>query len=90
MLLEYSFQHLFYFLTITILHIIHRPILYLKYDASETGFGLRLLVEHTQLGPIDRASLCLRTAATTSVVLIYSLKPCVLNERQDNGQCAEL
>jgi hypothetical protein len=29
-------------LTITILDIIHRPIFYLKYDISKTGFYLRL------------------------------------------------
>jgi hypothetical protein len=36
------------------LDFIHSPV-------SETGFGLRLQVEPTQLGPIDRASPYLRT-----------------------------
>jgi hypothetical protein len=42
--------------TITILDIIHRPFFYLKHDVWETGFCLRLQVERTQLGQIDRAS----------------------------------
>jgi hypothetical protein len=57
-LLRVSFT-LLYRLTITILDIIHRPVFYLKYDVSVTGFCLHLQVEPTQLGPIDRASLCL-------------------------------
>jgi hypothetical protein len=32
---------------------------YLKHDVSVNGFYLCLQVEPTQLGPIDRASLCL-------------------------------
>jgi hypothetical protein len=39
------------------LDIIHRPIFYLKHNNSEKGFCLYLEVEHTQLGPIDRARL---------------------------------
>jgi hypothetical protein len=31
-----------YFITITILDIIHRPVIYLEYSVSETGFSLRL------------------------------------------------
>jgi hypothetical protein len=34
---------------------------YLQHDITETGFYLGLLVETTQLGPIDRATLCLRS-----------------------------
>jgi hypothetical protein len=44
-------------ITITILDIIHRPVFYLKYDVPENGFCLRLQVEPTESGPIDRASL---------------------------------
>jgi hypothetical protein len=53
-------------ITITILYIIHRPVLYLKQDVSETRFCLRLQAEPTQLGQIDRTSLSLslRTPAT--------------------------
>jgi hypothetical protein len=45
---------------------------YLKHDVSETGFCLRLQVELTQLGPIDR----IKTgrwimSRNTTVVLIY-------------------
>jgi hypothetical protein len=39
-------------ITIIILDIIHRPVFYLKHDVSETGFGLRLQVEPTQMGPM--------------------------------------
>jgi hypothetical protein len=42
---------------ITILDIIHRPVLYLNHDISETGFCLRLQVEPTDMGQIDAASL---------------------------------
>jgi hypothetical protein len=38
----------------------YRPVFYLKHDVSETGFYLRLQVEHTLVGPIETASLCLR------------------------------
>jgi hypothetical protein len=48
-------------ITITILDIIHRPVFYFKDNVSETGFSLRLQVEHIQLGLIDTASLCRRT-----------------------------
>jgi hypothetical protein len=48
-------------ITITILDNIQCPASYLKYDFSETAFCLRLQVEPTQLGPVDIASLCLRT-----------------------------
>jgi hypothetical protein len=43
-------------ITITILDIMHRPVFHLKYDISETGFCFCLLVEPTQLDPIDRVS----------------------------------
>jgi hypothetical protein len=56
-------------MTITILGIIHRPVYYLKH-VSETRFCLRLQVETTQIGPIDRASVCLRTPATTQIGFI--------------------
>jgi hypothetical protein len=39
--------------------IIHRPVIYLKHDISDTGFCLHLQVEPTQLRPIYRTSLCL-------------------------------
>jgi hypothetical protein len=45
--------------TITILNIMRRPVLYLKRIVSETGHCLRLQVEPTYLGLIDRASLFL-------------------------------
>jgi hypothetical protein len=48
-------------ITITILDIIRLADFYLKHDVSETGFCFRLQVEPTQMGPIGRASLCLRT-----------------------------
>jgi hypothetical protein len=52
-----------------VLDIIHRPVFiqkhrhdYIsKHNVSETGFCLRLQVEPTRVGPIDRASPHLRT-----------------------------
>jgi hypothetical protein len=41
--------------------IIHSLIFYLKHGVSETGICLRLQVENTQLNPIDKDSLSLRT-----------------------------
>jgi hypothetical protein len=41
-------------ITITVLDIIHPPVLYLKHNDSETGFCSCFQVEPTQLGPKDR------------------------------------
>jgi hypothetical protein len=38
----------------TILDIIHRPVFYLKHSFSETEFCLRLQVESTQVGQMQR------------------------------------
>jgi E3 ubiquitin-protein ligase DOA10 len=35
-ILMYSYENIYYFITITILDIIHRRIFYLKHDVSET------------------------------------------------------
>jgi hypothetical protein len=43
-------------ITITIFNIIHRPLFYLKHDASETGFCLRPQVRPTEMGPIEALS----------------------------------
>jgi hypothetical protein len=51
--------------TVTILDVIHHPVFYLKHNFSEIGFCHRLQMGPTQLGPIDTASPCLRTPATT-------------------------
>jgi hypothetical protein len=40
-------------ITVTVLDIIHRPVVYLKYNHSETGFCHRLQEELTELGQID-------------------------------------
>jgi hypothetical protein len=47
-------------ITITILDIIHRCVFYLKLDASETAYSLRLQVEPTQMGLIERGNLRVR------------------------------
>jgi hypothetical protein len=52
-------------LSIIILHIVYRPVFYLKHDVSETWFCLRLEMVWTQLSPIGRDSLSLRTSAPT-------------------------
>jgi hypothetical protein len=44
-------------ITITILNVIHQPDFYLKHDVSEVQFCLRLQVESTQVGTIEKASL---------------------------------
>jgi hypothetical protein len=57
-------------ITLKILEIIHRPVFYLKLDVMETGFCLRIQVEPVQMGPVNRANICFRTQATTSIVFI--------------------
>jgi hypothetical protein len=48
-------------MTIKILDIIRRPSFYLTQDVPETGLCLRLLVEPTQLDPIELESFsCLK------------------------------
>jgi hypothetical protein len=58
---------------ITILNISHRPVFCLEHGATEIGFCLSLQVESTQLGPVDRNSLCLRTPAATPIELVVSV-----------------
>jgi hypothetical protein len=41
-------------ITIAVLDIIYRPVFYLKHGVSETVFCLRLQVEPSQLGTIDK------------------------------------
>jgi hypothetical protein len=53
----------------------NRPVFYFKHDVSETGFSLRPQVESTQVGPIDRAIVFLRTPATTLLGFIKSTQP---------------
>jgi hypothetical protein len=43
-----------WYISITILDASHRPVFYLKQNVSDTGFCLRLEVELTQFGPLDR------------------------------------
>jgi hypothetical protein len=49
-------------INITILDVIHRPVFCLNHDVSDIEFCLCLRVEPTQVGPIGKCSLCLRTA----------------------------
>jgi hypothetical protein len=51
-------------------------------NVSEAGFCLRLQIKPNQLGPIDRASPCLRTGDKDGD-RIQSLKRCVLKNKQD-------
>jgi hypothetical protein len=64
----------------TILDIINRLVLYLKHDILETGFGLHLKVEPTQLASISRNSLSPEDGDR-----IQFPKRHVLNKRQDDG-----
>jgi hypothetical protein len=59
------------FMTIAILDIVHRPVTYLKHDISETGFCVRLQVEASKLGLIERDSLCVRTPTKSKSKLLY-------------------
>jgi hypothetical protein len=88
------------------LNIIHCPVFYLKHDVSDTVFCLRLQVENSQIGPVERANLCLQIPATTATNSTYwahlsrfHLKTGAessirrvgfLNKRQDDGQYPEL
>jgi hypothetical protein len=51
---SYIFIIIIYLITITVLDIIYCLIIYLERDNSENGFHLRLLMEPTQFGGIDR------------------------------------
>jgi hypothetical protein len=54
-----------------VLDIIHHPAFYLKKNSIlETGFYLHLQMEPTQMGPIERASLCLWTPSSTTTGFI--------------------
>jgi hypothetical protein len=77
--------------TITILDIIHCPVFFFKQDASKTGLCLHLQAEPTEVGPLDRVPLCLRTPATTLIQFIKETQqktpmgvniftPCILSE----------
>jgi hypothetical protein len=55
-------------ITIAILNIIHRPVFYVKYGVSETGFCLCLQVEPIDLRPIERATLCLRVRRQSTYI----------------------
>jgi hypothetical protein len=66
-------------LTITLLGIIHRPVCYLGHNISKTRFCPRILVEPTQLGPTDKAIICLRDASNTNTLRkILKLVVCIL------------
>jgi hypothetical protein len=60
-----AYSNLSLLLIITIVDIIHHPVFHLKHDVSETWFCLRLQVEPTKLGPIEKACLYLRTGVPT-------------------------
>jgi hypothetical protein len=46
--------------TVTVLDIVRRSVCCLRQCVSETAVGVLLRVGPTQLGPVDRSSLCLR------------------------------
>jgi hypothetical protein len=69
-------------ITITILDIIHRPVSYLKHSFSQTGFGLRLRMVATQLGPTGRA---VPVSGHQLGDRIQSQTLYALNKRQDDG-----
>jgi hypothetical protein len=70
--------------TVTLLGIIHRPVLYSKHNVSDPGFCPRFQVEATQLSLIDRASVTLWTGPEDGDG-IHSPKHRVLNKKQADG-----
>jgi hypothetical protein len=52
------------------MNITHCHVFISKHSVSETGFSLRLQVKLTQLGPIERASLYLRTPALSAAQIV--------------------
>jgi hypothetical protein len=70
--------------------IIRLPFFYLKHNVSETGFCLCLNFVSTELGPVDKISLCLRQGDSIRMCFLWGTdKPLefswVLNKRQDDG-----
>jgi hypothetical protein len=61
---------------------------FIQSNFSEIGFSFRLKVEPTQMGPTERASLCLRTgmqAPPKDGNKIQSSKCCNIDKTQDDG-----
>jgi hypothetical protein len=57
------------YINILILDIIQCPVFHLKHDVSETGFGLLIHVEATQLDQIDRTNVSPNLLGLTEYVL---------------------
>jgi hypothetical protein len=57
--------------TVTIMDVINRHVFYLKQNVAVTGFCLRVQVEPSHEGPVNRAILCLRTPAKSKPKLLY-------------------
>jgi hypothetical protein len=61
-------------ITITIVDIIHRPVFYLNYNVSETGFCLHLLVEDQYIGPTWVSTTRTRRQNPVSETLCFKCK----------------
>jgi hypothetical protein len=78
------FSNIYRHKIIVFFNIIHRPVFLFKHaNVSKTGLCLRLQVEPTQLGPIDRASPYLRTSAPTQVSIYKPRTAQTICESQD-------
>jgi hypothetical protein len=75
------------YVTIAILDNFHHPVFYLKHGVLKTRFCLRLQVEPTQLGPIARASLSLRTPVVEAEINLRPTvsRPVCLGVRRPSG-----
>jgi hypothetical protein len=76
---------LFSRITITILNLGHLPFFYIKQEILKTSVYLRLQVEPSQLGPINRALSLSPIFAPSEDGDRQSPKRHVLNKRQDGG-----
>jgi hypothetical protein len=81
-MLSIGLWRLYINITIIILDIIHRPVFYLKQDISETTFCPRPQTEPSNLGQINRASLCLQFHLQMQTE--PSLRNSILNKGQDD------
>jgi hypothetical protein len=75
-------------ITVTVLDIIHRPVIYSGHTVSENGFCLRLQVEPTQFYLIDYScslSPVRKQFLSNDGDRIQSPKCYTLNKRQDDG-----
>jgi hypothetical protein len=70
-----------------ILDIIYRPVFCLNHNVSENGFCLRLQVEPTQFGLINKARLCLQSRSGDRNYLYLLVPPEDGDRTQSTKRC---